>query len=116
MRTDSDLLGELNREDVLFGTRVLTLGIANDVLVPAGRTRIAGKPGVTVPAEGIWGHSEIVGSRRALQIAHAFLGGAGVECAPELGPIEGAFPTIVDKGQSAIAEVVNALTSSLLPL
>ena len=116
MRTDSELLTTLDRQDVLFGTRVLTLGIANDLLVPAGRTRIPGKPGLTVPAQGMWGHSRIVESRRALQIAHAFLAGAGVACAPELGLIERAIPTAVDKGQSAIGEVVNALSGALLPL
>ena len=115
MRTDSRLLASLDRQDVLFGTRVLTLGIANDLLVPAGRTRIPGKPGLTVPAQGMWGHSEVVDSRRALQIAHAFLGGAGVACAPELGLIEAAVPTAVDKGQSAIGEIVNALTGRCCP-
>ena len=116
MRTNSDLLNSLERQDVLFGTRVLTLGISNDLLVPAGRTRISGKPGVTLPSEGLWGHSGIVDSDRALQIAHSFLAGAGVACAPELGAIEGALPTVVDKGQSVIAEVINAVTDSLLPL
>ncbi len=98
----------------MFGTRVLTLGIANDVLVPAGRTGIPGKPNVVVPAAGMWGHSGIVRSARALQIAHAFLAGAGVACPPELGLIERRAPALVDKAQSAIGEVVD-LTMRLLP-
>lgn len=113
LRTHSALLGSLARRDVLFGTRVLTLGIANDALVPAGRTDIPGKPNLVLPADGLWGHSEIVSSERALQVAHGFLAGAGVACAPELGAIERYVPSLVDRGQSLIGEVVNASITAL---
>lgn len=71
----SELLTELAREDVVFGTRVLALGIPNDLVVPAHAARMAGASNVTVPWTG-WpwaGHERIVSSATALSAAHRFL-------------------------------------------
>ncbi|MDQ3964473.1 MAG: peptidoglycan DD-metalloendopeptidase family protein [Actinomycetota bacterium] len=71
----SPLLTALAREDVVFGTRVLALGIPNDPVVPAQAARMDGASNVTVPWAGLpWGgHEAIVSSPVALAAAHRFL-------------------------------------------
>ena len=80
MAPGSGLLTALDREDVLYGTRVLSLGIANDVVVPADHTRWDGHPAMVVGPRGINGHDAIVTSPEARGIAHAFLRDARATC------------------------------------
>lgn len=115
LRVSSELLDSLAAQDVLFGTRVLALAIPNDLLVPVPRAALPGKPARTVPAKGLWGHSEIVKSPRALQIAHAFLAGAGPGCRPDLNLLESHAGAYVDRGQHLIGETVNALARIVTP-
>lgn len=111
LRSGSQLIEALGDQDVVFGTRVLALSTPNDLLVPAQRAEYPGKPHRTVPSSGVWGHSGIVESRRALQLAHAFLGGAGPACPPEIGFLESKLPAAVDLAQSWIGEGINLMFS-----
>ena len=76
----SEFLSELDRESVAFGTRVLALGIANDVVVTADRARWDQARSRTVGPSGLMGHSAIVGSDQAQGLAYAFLRGAPPTC------------------------------------
>jgi Peptidase family M23/PGAP1-like protein len=80
LQTDSRLLGALGREDVSYGTRVLTLGIANDLYAPANRTMVADEQSRVVGPNGLWGHSGILSAGDALGAAHAFLRDGRASC------------------------------------
>ena len=80
MAPGSRLLSSLDREAVLYGTRVLSLGIANDVVVPADHARWDGHAATVVGPRGINGHDAIVTSPEARGIAHAFLRDARTTC------------------------------------
>jgi len=69
----SPFLSDLARESVAYGTRVLALGIANDVVVTADRARWDGERSRTVAPAGLMGHSSIVSSPDAQGLAYAFL-------------------------------------------
>jgi hypothetical protein len=103
---ESDLLGSLDREDVLYGTRVLSLGIPNDLVVPADRARWRGHTSAVVPPRGWNGHDAIVTSDQARGLAHSFLRGARAPCrgawdlwGPRLGAaistVEGIVPRLI---------------------
>lgn len=113
LRPGSDLLTDLAQQDVSFGTRVLALSIPNDIVVPAGRAAYPGKPSRTVPSHGLFGHGAIQRSPRALQIARAFLAGAGAACPPELGVVDSRLGAIVDFGQRVIGEAINGVGAFL---
>jgi Peptidase family M23/PGAP1-like protein len=92
----SPLLERLAREDVLFGTRTLALGIPNDVIVPADRALLPEETARVLPPEGVNAHDHIVRSRLARGIAHAFLSDASNPCrglwdalGPALGRVAG---------------------------
>jgi len=76
----SEHMAALERQDILFGTRVLSLGIPNDVIVPADRTRVPYESHRIVQPAGVNGHSAVVSSAHARGIAYDFLRGAGVSC------------------------------------
>lgn len=80
MAPGSGLLETMDREAVLYGTRVLSLGIANDVVVPADHARWDGHPATVVGPRGVNGHDAIVTSPEARGIAHAFLRDARTTC------------------------------------
>ena len=87
----SGLLESLEARDVSYGTRVLTLGIANDLVVPADRTsmprgrhHVIGPPGGSRlpphPADLVGGHSAIVTAPESRSIVYDFLRGAADAC------------------------------------
>lgn len=76
----SALMRRLAAEGVMYGTRVLTLAIPNDVVVPADRARWGQYPGVVVPPAGLNGHDAVVTSPIARAAAHAFLRDAPPAC------------------------------------
>lgn len=76
----SGLLTALDREAVLYGTRVLSLGIANDVVVPADHARWDGHAATVVGPRWFNGHDAIVISPEARGVAHAFLRDARTTC------------------------------------
>jgi len=76
----SDLLDEMAAEDVLFGTRVLAVGIVNDGVVPADRALVPGEVGRIVGPRGMNGHEAVVSSPETRAIVHAWLRDADPPC------------------------------------
>ena len=108
---DSGVMEGLAAEDVSFGTRVLTLAIPNDPVVPADRASIPEEMGRVVPWQGgpASGHSAIVRSSYARALAHAFLRDDSPSCATgwdAVGPVAGAAWSAL---QSGLAEGYGAL-------
>jgi hypothetical protein len=96
----SALMGELAEEGHLFGTRMLALGIPNDVIVPADRARLRGAISRTVPPTGLNGHSAIVSSAAARGIAYAFLRDAPPTCPTSwdtAGPLLGSLVGTIER-------------------
>jgi hypothetical protein len=77
---DSALQGELARQDVSYGTQVLSLATPLDLMVPADRAALPGKLNRIVPPNGIWAHSAIVRSEAARRIEYSFLRGGPMAC------------------------------------
>lgn len=77
----SELHGVLASEDVAFGTRVLSLSVPDDFVVPAHRARLEHEQNLTLPPSGGFAHSRIVESERAASVAHDFLRDAAPGCA-----------------------------------
>ena len=79
---ESGLMSRLAREDVAYGTRVLTLAIPNDPVVPADRAFIDGEFGRMVPWEGhpLEGHRAIVSSDAARSVVYPFLADGAPQC------------------------------------
>lgn len=77
---DSAFLADLARETVFYGTRVLALGIGNDVVVTADRARWDRESSRIVAPSGSMGHSAIVRSDEAQGLAYAFLRDASPSC------------------------------------
>jgi len=80
LRPSSELMASLGRQDLVYGTRALTLAIPNDVIVPASRALMTEESHHVVPPEGINGHESIVSSAEARAVAHAFLRDAPEAC------------------------------------
>jgi hypothetical protein len=76
----SAFLAELAEEDVLYGTRVLTLAMPFDVIVPADHARYPGQLNRVVPGEGWAEHRTVVASPVARGLARAFLRDAPEPC------------------------------------
>lgn len=76
----SPLLQRLDSEAVLFGTRVLSLGIANDAVVPADKAGWRRYATRVVGPEGLNGHDRVVTSDVARSIAKAFLRDGPATC------------------------------------
>lgn len=71
------------REDVAFGTRVLSLAVPDDFVVPAHRARFPHGENLTLPPTGGFAHSAIVSSERAASVAYDFLRDAAPACPGE---------------------------------
>ncbi|MEA2451406.1 MAG: hypothetical protein QOG04_116 [Actinomycetota bacterium] len=69
----SPLLERLDRESATFGTRVLSLGIANDVVVPADHAVWDGYDATVVGPSGLNGHDRVVTAADAIATARNFL-------------------------------------------
>jgi hypothetical protein len=119
----SELLTELAREDLVFGVRGLALSIPHDVVVPADRAALPEELNRAVPPVGLNGHGSIVGSARALTLAHAFLRDGADPCrtgwdtwAPRFGRLIGAAeiraPKMLAAGEAA---VIRRLLALLVP-
>jgi hypothetical protein len=71
------------REDVSFGTRVLSLSVPDDFVVPAHRARFPHGDNVTLAPAGGFAHSAIVSSERAAAVAYDFLRDSAPVCPGE---------------------------------
>ena len=92
MEPGSDFLRELAREDVLFGTRVLSLAMPHDLVVPAQHALYPGKEGRVLSPTGLNGHEAVVGAPEARALSYAFLRDAPDSCRgnwDEFGPLLG---------------------------
>lgn len=76
----SDLMRSMARQDIVYGTSALSIAMPHDIVVPADRTVLAGETNRVVAPEGLFGHSAIVTSQAALDLAHAFLRDAPGPC------------------------------------
>ena len=102
----SVLLDRLQQEAVLYGTRVLSIAIGNDVVVPANAADWDGYPAAVIGPEGLNGHDAIVSSAAARGIAHAFLRDAGPTCRDGWdlwGPRIGAGIGLLERGAAWLA-------------
>lgn len=77
---ESPLIAGLAAGDVLLGTRVLALGTATDVIVPADAARYPGKESRTLAPPGFAAHSAIRLDPTALGLADAWLRDAPLTC------------------------------------
>ncbi len=131
----SDLMSSLAAEDTAFGTRVLTLTIPNDPVVPADHALMPGKYGRVVPwtaapseegsvldavlsplsgsgrvvASHLGGHSAIVTSPVAHGIAYSFLAGHPVTCPTRWDSIGPQVGSVWSGLESSMAAVYGAL-------
>jgi hypothetical protein len=76
----SGLLERLDREAASFGTRVLSLAIPNDLVVPAHAAFWAPYESSVAPPRGLNGHDAVVSSPDAVARAQAFLRDAPPTC------------------------------------
>ena len=113
----SDLLVDLAGEDVAYGTRILALGIANDLVVPADHSDYPGKMSRAVGHEGAFGHDALVRSARARAKAYAFLRDAPRPCrssADRLGPLAGGLISFLERrGLQLYSELESAVGGRL---
>ena len=102
----SGLLDRLQHEAVLYGTRVLSLAIPNDVVVPANAATWDNYPSRVVGPAGLNGHDAIVSSAEARGVAHAFLRDARPTCRGGWdlwGPRIGAGIGLLERGAAWLA-------------
>ena len=115
----SDLIAGLRREDVSFGTRVLALAEANDLVVPADHALYPSERSRAVGPSGLNGHSGILWSEAARADAYAFLRDAAPTCrtdwdvwGPRLGAVaswgESKLPWLLRRGEEAVLGRVGA--------
>ncbi|HEU4480990.1 MAG TPA: hypothetical protein VFS18_03820, partial [Actinomycetota bacterium] len=99
----STFIEGLAEESLPFGTRALTLSVADDLVVPADRASLPSQSAASLGPLGLSAHSGIVASAEARGIARSFLRDAGPPCpsawdrwGPRLGALiggaEGAIP------------------------
>ncbi len=80
LRPDSALISWLAREDLVYGTRGLTLAMPHDFVVPADHALLDTETTRILRPEGLSGHSAIVRSPIARGVVHAFLRDAPIPC------------------------------------
>ena len=114
---ESNLLVDLAGEDVAYGTRILALGIANDLVVPADHSDYPGEMSRVVGQEGLFGHDALVRSARARAKAYAFLRDAAPPCrssADRLGPLAGGLISFLERrGLELYSELESAVGGRL---
>lgn len=128
----SELMTSLAREDTAYGTRVLTLAIPNDPVVPADRASIEGKTARIVPwaakevgpaplfapptwhagrliAANLGGHSAIVTSPAAHGIAYSFLADQAPTCTTRWDAVGPRIGSVWSGLQSSLAALYGTL-------
>ena len=74
LTVDSELIEDLARSDVLYGTQVLSLGTRNDLVVPGNRALYhRGRTAIVDGDSWMRSHSTILSAPGALALAHNFL-------------------------------------------
>jgi hypothetical protein len=77
---DSHLMKSLAAEDIVYGTRALSLAMPHDVVVPADRTHLEGEQNRILGPQGLNAHEALLSSDAARGVAHAFLRDAVLPC------------------------------------
>lgn len=114
LRPDSSFIDRLADHDVVFGTRVLSLSIPNDWVVPVIRTLYPGQRNDVVAASGLSGHSGILWSGAARDAAHAFLRDAPPSCPTNLDHIAPGATGVVDFAHDHAADIYGALEQQVI--
>ena len=106
----SDLLDSLAEGDVPYGTRVLSLGIPNDLIVPADRTDADGDVHRMVPPRTIVsGHKAIVTSPVTRRYVYDFLRGTTAPCPTGWDSWGRTFGRAVSFAESQLHRVVSTI-------
>jgi Peptidase family M23/Palmitoyl protein thioesterase len=117
--TYSPLIEDLARQDVLFGTRVLSLTTARDLMVPAHRAVYRRDRFAVVDSDVVLSaHSAILLDDEALALAHHFLRDAGRACAegmPSLPLTAGAIELAQRWGPAAVRLLRRGGMRTLVP-
>jgi Peptidase family M23 len=106
LRPDSELVAGLAREDVAFGTRVLSLAMAHDLIVPADRTSVPHEDERIVAPSGLWGHSAILRSSAAAALAYGFLRDAPASCPSAWDGVARVFARALGVAYGAVPELL----------
>lgn len=97
----SSVMDGLARQDVTYGTQVLTLSTPFDLVVPADRGAMRGERSRVIPPSGLWAHSAIVRSEAARRLVYSFLRGGPIACRgwwDHHGPAIGAAIDWIERG------------------
>jgi hypothetical protein len=114
MSPGSPLLGALAAEDVLFGTRVLSLATVGDVVVPPTRAHWDGEMNRIVRLGGPSSHTGILRSADALRIAGSFLRDAPDPCLRASDYLGSAAGSAVDAAHRLVPELYSGAEEWLL--
>lgn len=112
----SNLMDLLGAAPPAFGTRYLSVGIPNDMVVTADRAQRSDAPAATVSPEGLSGHSAVVTSRQARALAYDALRDAPQPCSGAwdvAGPLLG---RLISGAQWLVGGALEAISNPLPPL
>ena len=109
----SELMTAMAKEDISFGTRALALGIANDLVVPADRSRLPHERSRIVGPSGLNGHSGILTSPDALATAYAFLRDARPTCTGSWDVWGPRFGRAISWGESRLPGLVSSAETAI---
>lgn len=102
MRPGSNFLAALADEDVLYGTRVLTLTMPYDFIVPVDHSRWPGQLNRVVPGSPGFHHRMVVESRVARGLARSFLRDAAEPCRSDYDDLGLAWGSLITSASGAV--------------
>jgi Peptidase family M23 len=114
LKPDSELMTALARQDVVFGTRILSLAAPHDVVAPVPRTRYDHGLNRVVAPTGVWGHGAIAESQEAHSLAYDFLRDASPACETNWGHLGGILGHGIDLVHDHAAAVYGELEGEAL--
>jgi hypothetical protein len=113
LRPDSTFINELADHDVVYGTRVLSMSIPNDWVVPVARTVYPEHNNDVVPA-GLSGHGAILSSKTARDVAQAFLRDAPPSCSTSVDHLAPGASRVLDFAHDHAADAYAAVEDALI--
>jgi hypothetical protein len=118
LTVDSKLIEDLARNDVLYGTQVLSMGTRNDLAVPASRALYhRGRTAIVDGDSWFRSHSTILAAPGALALAHSFLRDGAPVCeegSPSRGLTERAIEFVLRWAPAAVGLVDRPIVGPLL--
>ncbi|MGH2821112.1 MAG: peptidoglycan DD-metalloendopeptidase family protein, partial [Actinomycetota bacterium] len=109
LRGDSDLVASLAEEDLVYGTRALSIAAPLDLIVPAHMSSLRNERTHVVPPSGLWAHTSVLHGGESPALAYSFLRDAPDACkglSDRLGPVAG---RVVAEGHGRLAEALSRL-------